>query len=290
MFKPQLHAELSESVTGMARMPAVNSDGEMLHLIEAAKGIGQFRVTLPDVVAWSPRAAAIHGMDDTRELPLQEAIRQYVPDDRKMVVETITQALERRSGFRYVARLKTPDGTLRTIDCIGDVVLDGERVTGAFGALRDVSVKVEKEALAIGRARLIRSLVNEMPVPVAVLDRALRVVACSREWALSHGVTRGKALGRALTDLAEVPSDITAAIIAALGGKTVHATLPLYTSTSEHGVVRECAVIPWQCGSERADGVLMVWGVGERAYASLEIADRASGAGTRGLMRLLEAM
>lgn len=49
-------------------------------------------------------------------------------------------------------------------------------------------------------------------------------------------------------------------------------------------------MIPWQCGTEAAGGVLMVIGGGDASYASAEIADRALGRSMNGLLKILETL
>jgi PAS domain-containing protein len=151
-----------------------------------------------------------------------------------------------------------------------------------------VSMRVERDALSLSRARLIRQLVEEMPVPVVVLDRALRVTACSLEWIRAYGLeSREAANGRPLGKLVEVSCETTAAIIEALHGRTGHAGLSFYTEDNQR-VRRSCAVIPWQCGTDAAGGVIMVIGGGEQSFASIEVADCALGRHTKGLLELLE--
>jgi hypothetical protein len=55
-------------------------------------------------------------------------------------------------------------------------------------------------------------------------------------------------------------------------------------------VQRSCVVVQWQCGSDAAGGVLMLAGEEHPPYATLEIADRALGRRSRGLMDILEAL
>ena len=93
-------------------------------------------------------------------------------------------------GFRFVGRMKSKAGGVRVIETIGDVKVENDKVTELFGLARDISQTVEREAMAISRARLIRHMVEDMPVPVVVLDRALRVVGCSADWTRSLWAAR----------------------------------------------------------------------------------------------------
>jgi hypothetical protein len=75
-----------------------------------------------------------------------------------------------------------------------------------------------------------------------------------------------------------------------MGGDTSKIVLPFYDAEDGRQVHRNCVVVPWQCGSDAAGGVLMLVGEEHPPYATLEVADRALGRKTQGLMQILEAM
>lgn len=133
MLKLQLRGEVSDSIAGTVRPLPVNPDIDVVALVEDRKGYGQFRIVLPDKVIWSERVALLHGVPGKRTLPLEEALRAFVPEDRRVVIETLAGALEARGGFNFVARIGLPNGRMTTVECLGDVTVDGDRVTGAFG-------------------------------------------------------------------------------------------------------------------------------------------------------------
>lgn len=292
MFTQQLTSEFFPSLGDGGEGDTSLNDGEVVRrLLEQRTGFAQFRVVLPGTVTWSAEAARMRGeAAGTSEVSLEDAVRAYLPADRKRLVEIFTEAIEQRRGFRFTGRRRVGDN-VSVLETIGDVKVENGKVTEIIGLTRDVSAMVEREALGISRARLIRRMVEDMPVPVVVLDRALRVVACSAAWAKSHGlVGRTEALGKPVNKLIEMSREMTSAIIQAIGGETAKVTLPFYGADDGRQVQRSCVVVPWQCGSDAAGGVLMLVGEEHPPYATLEVADRALGRQTRGLMDILEAM
>lgn len=292
MFAHQLVAEILPSIAGPASAQSLNDADAVRRLLERHSGFGQFRVVLPGTVSWAPGMLGLRERNPLLEATtLKDVILAYLPEDRGRVVDAIDLAMRERRGFHFTARM-TVRGSIRVIETIGDVVTDESgAVTELFGLARDVSSKVENEAVATSRARLIRHLVEDIPVPVAVLDRALRVVACSGDWARAYGLAKRRdALNQPLGSLVEVSGETTAAIIEALNGRTAHIGLWFHTGDIQQRVRRRCAIIPWQCGSDSAGGVLMVIGGGEPSYASAEIADRALGRSARSLLATLEAL
>ena len=291
MFTQQLTSEFFPTLSGETESPSLN-DGEVVRrLLEKQTGFAQFRVVLPMTVTWSDEAARMSGEEPgTSATSLDVAVRAYLRPDRVRLVETIMQAIEEKRGFRFLGRRRFGE-TTKVLETICDVKVEHGVVTELIGLTRDVSVRVESEAMGISRARLIRRMVEDMPVPVVVLDRALRVVACSAAWAKSHGLGgRKEAIGRPVHKLIEMSRQMTAAIIEAMGGQTSQVELPFYSAEDGRQVKRNCVVVPWQCGSDAAGGVLMLVGEEHPPYATLEVADRALGRRSRGLMEMLETL
>ena len=292
MFTHQLVAETVPSIADRSPAASLNEADAVRRLLEQHTDFRQFRVVLPGTVSWAPGTLGLREHNPLVDATtLKDVILAYVPQDRGRVVDAIDLAIRGRRGFHFTARMMVR-GAVRVIETIGDVKLgDHGEVAELFGLARDVSRKVEGEAMATSRARLIRHLVEDIPVPVVVLDRALRVVACSADWARAYGLSRRRdALNQPLGRLVELSQDTTASIIQALGGRTAHVGLWFYSGELHQKVRRQCAVIPWQCGSESAGGVLMVIGGGEPSYASADIADRALGRSVLNLWSTLEAL
>lgn len=291
MLSLQVKGELARSIAADARPASVASDREAMALLEARKGYGQFRVELPDRVVLSERLAVTLGRPGGLEVSIEELVRLFAVADRRLVVDTLTVALASRQGFSFIARLARRSGQAKTIECFGDVRLTDGAVTGAFGVMRDISHTIERQALAISRARLIRHMVEDLPVPVVVLDRALRVVGCSAEWAKVHGLAgRQPALGRPLGGLTAVSTQMTGAIVEALGGAAAQFEQSFYSPDTGQRLARTCVVIPWQCGDDEPRGVIMVTGGGDAAFATREIADQALSKQSKTFLELLETI
>ena len=291
MFTQQLTSEFFPVLGPAPAAPSLNDGDIVRRLLERHTGFAQFRILLPMTVTWSEEAARVRGeRAGTSDISLGEAVHAYIPADRKRLVDTITSAIEQQQGFRFIGRRRVGN-QMKVLETIAELKVENGAVTEIVGLTRDVSMKLEREALGISRARLIRRMVEDMPVPVVVLDRALRVVACSAAWATSHGLSgRGEALGKPLNQLIEVGREITSAIIEAMAGQTAKITVPFYSAEDGRQVARRCVVVPWQCGSDAAGGVLMMAGEEHPPYATLEVADRALGRRSRGLAEMLETL
>lgn len=292
MFAHQLTAETVPSLWRTAHPQSLNDNEAIRLLLEQSTGYTQFRVVLPGTVTWAQTTTPLRGQFQPQTVTsLEQAVRSYMPEDRGRVVDTISAAILERKGFRITARMRGPDGRVRVIETIGDVKLEGDRVTEIFGVTRDVSETVQREALAISRARLIKTLVDDMPVPVAVLDRSLRVVSASVDWVKAYGLESQEAvLGKALGKLIDVGREMTPALVEALNGKSARVTLKFYGAEDSRQLRRICAVLPWHSGGETTGGVLLVYGSADRVFASPDIADNVMGRQARSLIQLLETL
>lgn len=291
MFTQQLTSEFFPSLSGATADASLNDSDTVRRLLERHTGFAQFRVILPTTLIWSTEAARMRGeVAGPHDTSLETAVREYLPEDRRRLVDTITESIMHRRGFRFIGRRRV-GSTTKVLETIADVKIANGAVTEIIGLTRDISATVEREALGISRARLIRRMVEDMPVPVVVLDRALRVAACSAAWARSHGLqTSAEALGRPLNELILMSREMTAAIIEGLAGRTAEMSLPFYAAEDGRQVPRSCVVVPWQNGSEAAGGVLMVVGEEHPPYATLEVADRAMGRQSRSLVEMLQTL
>ena len=290
MFTHQLIAETVPSLWRTAHPGSLN-DGESIRLLlEQATGYAQFRVVLPGTVTWAPTIQRGQMIPQSVS-SLEQAVRSFMPEDRSRIIDTLAAAMTERKGFHITARMRGTDSRVRVIEMIGDVKVEDERVTEIFGVTRDVSEMVEREALGISRARLIKTLVDDMPMPVVVLDRTLKVVGASADWIKSYGLESVEAvLGKPLGKLIEVNREMTPALVEALNGKTARVTLKFYGAEDSRQIRRVCAVIPWHGGGETTGGVLLVYGSPERVFATPDIADNIMGRKGKSLIQLLETL
>ena len=291
MFNTQLTAETLPSQWRQPQAKSLNDSDDIRRLLERSMGYRQFRVELPGTVTWDADHGPASAAGSYGETTLEEAVMAFLPEDRTRVVDAISEAIAQKNGFRITARIPSSAGAARVIELIGDVVVENEVVTGIFGLTRDVSHAVEQEAMAISRARLIRRMVEEMPVPVVVLDRSLRVAACSADWLQVYGLEdRDAAVGQPLGKVIDARGPLTDGIVEALNGRTARVSLDFYTAEDNRRVRRTCTTMPWECGTDDRSGVLIIYGTGEPAFASLDISDRVQGRSIGSLLQMLETL
>lgn len=122
-----------------------------LDAAQAISHVGSWEWDLASgVVTWSDELYRIYGFEPrSRSITLDVFLGALLPQDRDRIQGEIQAALARGGRFSYRERIVRPDGTIRVLDTIGEVVHDEAGApTGLLGTCRDVT-----EEAAIAQAR-----------------------------------------------------------------------------------------------------------------------------------------
>jgi len=124
---------------------------ELRRQLEAAQAISHIGswewVVDSDHMTWSDELCRIYGLEPgSGEIPLDTCMALIHPDEREYMRAELQAATHRRGRFSCRAQVVRPDGIVRTIDTIGDTVLD-ERgaVVKLEGTSRDVTELVYRD-------------------------------------------------------------------------------------------------------------------------------------------------
>jgi two-component system sensor histidine kinase UhpB len=112
---------LRESEASLVEAHALLSDAQKL------AGVGCCQYSLTDGrLIWSEELYRIHGVDPASFRPSYESVAQLVhPEDRPAWEESIATALRNRETFTIEFRIVRPDGTVRHLRSLGEVLTDG---------------------------------------------------------------------------------------------------------------------------------------------------------------------
>ena len=133
-------------------------DEKRLYLLEAQRlaNLGNWVWHVDEnKVIWSDQLIDIYGIkpgdfDGTFE----GYLRLIHPDDRERVRRVITRALESGHGFRVDERIVRPNGDVRYLQSVGEVIKDDRgRVVRMLGVCQDVTERVQAETRAARIAR-----------------------------------------------------------------------------------------------------------------------------------------
>jgi PAS domain S-box-containing protein len=110
--------------------------------------IGSFEWDLAtNTVTWSDELYRIYGLEpQSCEITLDVFLSKLHPDDRARVRSEIGLALERGGRFSYIERIVRPDGAVRELETVGELISQAEgRAAALIGTCRDVTLERERD-------------------------------------------------------------------------------------------------------------------------------------------------
>ncbi|AUV80769.1 PAS domain-containing sensor histidine kinase [Salinigranum rubrum] len=120
-----------------------------------------------DRLFWSDGVRAIHGVDDSYEPTVSEAIDFYHPDDRDVIAAAVEDALEHGERFDLDLRIVRTDGEIRDVRTHGEVVsADGQSGGVLRGAFQDITERKERER----ELERVRAFVENSSDTISVVD------------------------------------------------------------------------------------------------------------------------
>ena len=130
-------------------------------------------------VTWSDELYRIYGLEPRKvEICLEGFLARVHPDDRERVRREVSAAVQRGGRFAHRERIVRPDGSVRELDTVGDVLVDTEgRPVSVIGTCHDVTDDPRERAqrLQAGERRALEMLAAGAPLSdiLAVLARLI---------------------------------------------------------------------------------------------------------------------
>jgi PAS domain S-box-containing protein len=130
-----------------------------------------------NVVTWSDELYRIYGLPP-RSVPitLEGFLGRVHPDDRERVQREVTAAMQRGGRFGHRERIVRPDGSIRQLDTLGEVLAGADgRPTALIGTCRDVTDDPRERAQRVqaGERRALEMLAAGAPLPDILTELAL---------------------------------------------------------------------------------------------------------------------
>lgn len=113
-------------------------------------------------VTWSDELYRIYGLEPRKvEICLESFLARVHPDDRERVRGEVLAAVQRGGRFAHRERIIRPDGSVRELDTVGDVLVDTEgRAVSVIGTCHDITDDPRERAqrLQAGERRALEML------------------------------------------------------------------------------------------------------------------------------------
>src|SRR6218665_1007620 len=271
MFAKQLVHATAPTTAAEEFAPSITDTDAVAELLQAHYGYGQWKVIFPGDVRISEKVAGIFGVPYTGEAePLEDLVTRYHPDDRGKLLKLIASALQEMRGFHCVLRVLTLDGTEKFVETVADLRIRDGKVVELFGLTRDATNDVRREALSLGRNRMVQEMIAVMPSPIAVLDEHLNILECSAYWLRCHKlVDRADAVGKRFYDLFPATTPAQREEFArARAGEPVRTKRQFVNPTT--GAKMDCntVLMRWMASEDKAGGLVMLIGWSELGVAA----------------------
>ena len=142
----------------------VRESEERLKRAERLAHVGNWTWDLPSKrVSWSEELCRIFGKPENFTPSYEDFVQSIVPQDRDRVAQSVRDALTGTSRRSSEFQIGRPNGELRTIVCISEVLLDEEGLpVQMFGACQDItdSRRAQEEAMAAQKLETVGTLAN----------------------------------------------------------------------------------------------------------------------------------
>jgi PAS domain S-box-containing protein len=163
-------------------------------------------------VTWSDELYRIYGdAPRSRDITLEYFMSRVHPEDRERVMSEVQAAIARRGRFGHRERIIRPDGTVRELDTVGEVIEDARgQPIYLVGTCRDITEERRREEVI----RLYADIVDNMQIGLSVWiaddvhdPGSLRLVAYNPATELATGVSLEGAVGRTLPGIFPLAAD-----------------------------------------------------------------------------------
>ena len=158
---------------------------------------------LTNKVRWSNELYRIFGLQPQTPGSTFGKFLTYVhPDDRKVAERAIEQALHENVFPDCDYRIIRPDGTVRVVQCKGEVVVDETgRVTSLWGTLQDITERMQVENALRQSEEKYRELIENANDIIYTLDLSGGFTSLNRAGERITGYTREEALRMNIADV-----------------------------------------------------------------------------------------
>jgi PAS domain S-box-containing protein len=153
---------------------------------------------LADQISWSDETYRILGLQPGAHTPTQRDFEERIhPEDRELQTEATARAQGGDGRYEVEHRIVRPDGEVRNIHSVGEVVRDASgRPTRAFGVVQDITERKRAERTAAESLNLLNAIVEGTSDSIFVKDLEGRYLLFNAAAARNHGKSYDQLVGR----------------------------------------------------------------------------------------------
>jgi hypothetical protein len=244
--------------------PAVVHANDMLDVLASQLGMGFWRMLVANgATYWSEQAFEIYGLPHQNEpLTTEAAMSHVVEYDRPSVVAMLKRTVAEKRGHKAKFRIETGAG-IKVVEYTADVRIGpGGDVSEVFGTMQDITGHSMKDANAVGRSLLVRTLMKNVPAAIAVLDRQMNYLAVSDYWIAGHKTAEGSNLigKNHYVVRPDISPEHKAEHRRVLAGETIHSPRAYMKDKTGKIVPQMCVMCPWHKVDGTIGGMMLMLG------------------------------
>jgi PAS domain S-box-containing protein len=212
------------------------------------------------VTSWNPAAARLFGYQP--EEMIGQSIRRLIPAGRQEEEDRILaqiKAGERIDSYETVRLHKNGD-PIDVFLTISPIRAPDGTIIGASKILRDITErKMAAESLR-KREEVLRQFVDQACAALAMFDRDMRYMACSRRWLNDLGIEDQDLVGRSNYDVfPDLPDHWKEAHRRGMAGEVVSADEDAFVRADGRTQWVSWGVRPWRTGDGSVGGIFIVF-------------------------------
>jgi PAS domain S-box-containing protein len=156
-------------------------------------GLGSWEYEIgTDHVSWSDELYRIYGLEpQSVRITLQGFLERVHPEDRERVAGVVQQSLGSGEPFSFEHRILRPDGSVRWIVGLGEVIADAAgQPRSLHGTGQDITArKAASEALRVSENRF-RAMFEQFPFSIQIFSPEGQTLDVNRAWSDFFGLSR----------------------------------------------------------------------------------------------------
>jgi|WetSurMetagenome_2_1015567.scaffolds.fasta_scaffold00461_3 PAS domain S-box-containing protein len=155
-----------------------------LQKAQAIAHVGNWELDLSTKLVWcSDEALRIYGLEkDIHEIPYEVIKKNPFPEYRPLLDETLDRLLKYNEPYEVEYNIKRAnDGATRSVHSKAELILEhNEEQVKVIGVIQDITDHKLAEANIIQERRMLRTLIDNLPDPIYVLDKECRKVIANK--------------------------------------------------------------------------------------------------------------
>jgi len=194
----------------------------------------------------------------TREEALQLKMTDFVDQTLENIERYVGNIIEDGKSILDKRIWKTRDGRRLTVEITANKIVQRDQEI-VFVVARDVTAQVEIKKLLDDERELFGEVVENAPVPMAILDHELRFIIFSKTWLQAYGPLRRNILGKKLFDMySMLPPEWEALCNRGVNGEVLHIAEQELQLNSGETIYLRLAIHPWGKSGQERRGIILV--------------------------------